>query len=120
MNQLEQFYFNAPEPNKSVFLALKDIFLAWDKEMAICLKYGLPCFTYRNKIVCYHWKDKKSNVPYVLFNYGKVIDHPLLESKDRKLMKSLDIDPNKDIPISELLDIFIQIKRHVDHLLAKK
>lgn len=120
MNQLEQFYFNAQEPNKSVFLALKDIFLSLNDEVEICLKYGLPCFTYRKKIVCYHWKDKKTNVPYILFNYGKIIAHPLLEKKERKLMKSLSIDPNADIPIEDVSLIFMQIKEHVDHLLMKK
>lgn len=117
MNKIEEFYFKAEEPNKSIFFALKDIFLSWDEEMKICIKYGLPCFTYRGKIMCYHWKDKKTGVPYVLFNYGKFINHPLLETKDRKLMKSMNIPVDQDLPIDELTDVFNQAKNHIDSIL---
>lgn len=116
MNDLEQFYFKVEEPFQSLFLALRDTFLAWDDEMAECLKYGSPCFTYRGKILCYHWKDKKGQA-YVLFNYGKFLDHPLLDSKGRKLMKSVDVDPNEDIPDGALSVIFSQAKIHIDSLL---
>lgn len=116
MNDLEQFYFKVDEPYKSLFLALREIFLGWDNEMAECLKYGSPCFTYRGKILCYHWKDKKG-LAYVLFNYGKFLYHPLLESKGRKLMKSVNFDPNDDIPVETLSEIFFQAKSHINGLL---
>ena len=117
MNKLEEFYFKFEEPEKSLFLALREIFLAWDDEMAECLKYGSPCFTYRGKILCYHWKDKKGQA-YVLFNYGKFLDHPLLESKGRKLMKSVDVNPNEDIPVEVLNEVFSQAKAYIDGLLG--
>lgn len=115
-SKIEEFYFKKEEPNKSIFFALRDIFLGWDEEVHTCLKYGLPCFTYRNKILCYHWQDKKTNIPYVLFNYGKFIEHDLLETKDRKLMKSMDIHPDQDIPIEALNAVFQQAKKHIDSI----
>jgi len=113
MNKLEEFYFKFEEPEKSLFLALREIFLGWDEQMSECLKYGSPCFTYRGKILCYHWKDKKGQA-YVLFNYGKLLNHPLLEFKGRKLMQSVDVDPNQDIPIDGLTEIFYQAKKIID------
>jgi hypothetical protein len=86
--------------------------------MAICLKYGLPCFTYRNKIMCYHWRDKKGQA-YVLFNNGKLLDHPKLDFKGRKSMQSLDVDVNGDIPIEDLKAIFYQAKGIIDQKLNK-
>ena len=117
MNNLEEFYFKVDEPYKSLFLALREIFLSWDKEMAECLKYGSPCFTYRGKILCYHWKDKKGQA-YVLFNNGKQLSHPLLEFKGRKSMQSVDIDPNEDIPVDALTEIFYQAKAIIDKKLG--
>tara|TARA_B110000211_G_C13942120_1_gene492191 strand:- start:78 stop:434 length:357 start_codon:yes stop_codon:yes gene_type:complete len=116
MNGLEKFYFDAKEPNKSVFLALKDIIFAWDENVEQCLKYGLPCFTFKKKIMCYIWQDKKTRVPYVLFNYGTFINHKELQTKDRKSMKSMDISPAEDIPINDLINVLNQQKKHINSL----
>lgn len=118
MNKLEEFYFKTDEPYQSLFLALRDIFLSWDKEMSECLKYGSPCFSYRGKILCYHWKDKKGQA-YVLFNHGKSLNHKLLDFKGRKSMQSVDLDPLKDIPIEGLTEIFYQAKAVIDQKLDK-
>lgn len=117
MNDLEKFYFNKPEPNKSIYFALRTIILDWDEQSSECLKYGSPCFTYKHKIMCYLWQDKKTNIPYILFNYGNFITHSLLEKKGRKLMKSMDIFPDKDIPIEELHDVCNQIKSHINSII---
>lgn len=116
MNDLEKFYFSQSEPNKSVFLALKDIIFSWDENIEQCLKYGLPCFTYQKKILCYLWQDKKTKVPYVLFNYSNFIEHQALDRKGRKLMQSMDIFPDHDIPIKALTTVFNQLKQHINSL----
>ncbi len=57
--------------------------------------------------MCYLWRDKKSNEPYILMVEGKHLHHPKLEKGDRKRMKILRIDPNKDIDI-ELIHLILE------------
>lgn len=113
MNKLEEYYFGFEEPYRGLFLALRDIFLDWDENMSESMKYSSPCFSYRGKILCYHWRNKKGQA-YVLFNYGTQLTHPLLEFKGRKSMQSVDLDPNKDIPVDGLTEIFYQAKKIID------
>lgn len=101
----ENFYLNQPEPNKSCLLALRDLILNYDNAISTTVKYGMPCFTYHNKAVCYLWKDKKTDEPYVLFVEGQKLNHPELQQGDRKRMKVLSIAPNQDIPKATLYEI---------------
>ncbi len=117
MNKLEEYYFKQEEPFKSLFFALRDIVLSWDDQITECLKYGSPCYLYRGKIMCYHFKDK-SGQAYVLFNYGKQLNHPLLDFKGRKSMQSVDVFLDKDIPFEGLTEIFQQSKAYIDDLLS--
>ncbi|MCF8276251.1 MAG: DUF1801 domain-containing protein [Flavobacteriales bacterium] len=100
MEKLQQFYLSQPEPNRSCFLAMRNIILKVDKRIEETLKYGSPCFTYGGKVFCYLWKDKKLNEPYFLMVEGKHLDHPQLETGDRKRMKILRVNPNDDLPIA--------------------
>lgn len=101
----EVFYLNHSEPNASCFQALRDIILRVSEEMSESKKYGMPCFVYKNKALCYLWSDKKTNEPYVLFVDGDLLDHPALESGDRKRMKILRINPNTDIDILTVTEV---------------
>ncbi len=65
----------------------------------------MPCFCFGKKAICYLWKDKKSNIPYILFVDGNRLNHVLLESGDRARMKILWVDANQDIPIQDILDV---------------
>lgn len=69
------------------------------------LKYGMPCFCYKNKMFCYLWTDKKTDEPYILFVEGNHLDHPRLETGDRKRMKILRVNPTKDIDIETIEDL---------------
>lgn len=104
---LDQFYIQHSEPNASCFLALRDIILRYDEAISETKKYGMPCFVYKNKALCYFWSDKKTNEPYILFVDGTLLDHSALETGDRKRMKILRIDPTKDIDVSLLGELFI-------------
>jgi uncharacterized protein YdeI (YjbR/CyaY-like superfamily) len=95
--QLSSFFIEQPEPNKSCFLALRDILLSHDLEETI--KYGMPCYTYKGKPLCYLWKDKKSLVPYILFVDGALLYHPSLHQGTRAKMKILPVDPEKDLEL---------------------
>jgi len=97
-NSLTEFYLNQKEPNKSCYLALRDIILSIDENITPEWKYKLPFFYYKGKMMCYLWKDKKTNQPYLSFMEGKDIEHTLLEQGDRKRAKILRINPEKDLP----------------------
>jgi hypothetical protein len=98
MRQNENFYLNKEEPNKICLLALRDIILNQDEHISETTKYGMPCFCYKLKMFCYLWTDKKTNEPYILFVEGHHLNHPKLETGNRKRMKMFRINPNEDIP----------------------
>jgi len=102
MESTDNFYISRNEPNKSCFLALREIILAAHSEIHETVKYGMPCFCFKNKAMCYLWKNKKTNEPYVLFVEGKLLEHPKLEQGDRKRMKVFRVNPNADIDIESL------------------
>jgi hypothetical protein len=102
MNEKDNFYLNSNEPNKSCLLALRDLILAQNENMAETIKYGMPCFCYRKKMCCYLWVDKKTKEPYILFVEGKHLDHPKLEKGNRSRMKIFRIDPKIDLPVNTI------------------
>ena len=99
MTNLENFYLNQQEPNKGTYLTLRDIILNLDSNITHSLKYGMPFFSYKKKMFCYFWKDKKTNEPYIGLVEGNRIKHISLEKGNRSRMKILRINPAKDIPI---------------------
>lgn len=104
--ELDNFYLNLEEPNHSCFLALRDIILSYHPEITAAWKYRLPFFMFRNKMFCYLWKDKKTQMPYISIAQGLHIEHPDLIQGDRKRFKLLMIDPNQDIPVETIHQIF--------------
>lgn len=105
MEGLQEFYLKQEEPNRSCFLAMRDIVLKADNEVEETLKYGSPCFVYRGRAFCYLWKDKKTDEPYFLLVEGKLIDHPKLETGDRKRMKILRVDPSEDLEVTTITSV---------------
>jgi hypothetical protein len=97
--ELDHFYLNKSEPNRSCLLALRSIILDQDTQVTETMKYGMPCFCYKKKMFCYLWTDKKTNEPYLLFVEGKHLDHPQLETGSRSRMQIFRVDPNNDLPI---------------------
>ena len=49
---IESFYLDKDEPNKNCLLALRDIILNQDDNIIETVKYGMPCFCYKNKMFC--------------------------------------------------------------------
>ncbi len=114
MSKTDNFYLKQNEPNKSCFLALRDILLDFDPNISETVKYGMPCFMYQNKAFCYLWKDKKTEEPYVLFVEGNRIEHPALEQGTRKRMKTFSVNPNEDIDLetlNEVLELALELYR---------
>lgn len=106
MNQeLDHFYLNQPEPNKSCLLALRSIILRQDEHVTETKKYGMPCFCYKKKMFAYLWTDKKTKEPYILMVEGKLLHHPDLEAGTRARMKIFRVNPNEDLPLETINEI---------------
>lgn len=114
-SEIDNYYLNQKEPNKSCLLALRKIILEQDEAVSETRKYGMPCFCYRKKMFCYLWTDNKTDEPYILFVEGKHLDHPDLEQGSRSRMKIFRVDPNKDLPlgvITSLLNTALNLYRN--------
>lgn len=107
LQELQTYYLNKKEPNKSCLLALRSIILGQDKDITETQKYGMPCFCYQKKMFCYLWTDKKTEEPYILMVEGKYLDHPKLEKGTRSRMKIFRVNPIKDLPM-KTIEIILQ------------
>lgn len=108
MRELDYFYDQQEEPLKSCFLALRTIISDAHPALTEEWKYKLPFFYLNKKMFCYLWKDQVTQDAYVSFADGFRMNHPALESGDRKRFKIYRINPNKDINIIELNEILAQ------------
>src|SRR3954465_4172300 len=99
IREVDDYYLNKEEPNKSCLLALRHIILKQDPNISETQKYGMPCFCYKKKMFCYLWTDKKTNEPYILMVEGNYLVHPKLEAGKRSRMKIFRVDPKEDLPI---------------------
>jgi len=102
---LDNFYLQQQEPNGSCLLALRDIILSQDKNITTSLKYGMPFFSYKEKMLCYFWFHKKYKKPYIGIVGGIHLNHPDLLIEKRSYIKILLIDPEKDLPIRTIKSI---------------
>lgn len=101
----ESWYMKHEEPNRSCFLAMREIVRKSDVEVEETIKYGSPCFVFRGRAFCYLWKDKKTNDPYFLLVEGKHLSNLALEAGDRKRMKVLRVDPNQDLEVTTITSV---------------
>ena len=105
IREIDFYYLQKTEPNKSCLLALRSIILEQDKHITEIQKWGMPCFSYKKKIFCYLWVDKKTHEPYILMVEGKHLVHPGLEAGKRSRMKIFRVNPNKDFPVKKIASI---------------
>jgi hypothetical protein len=84
---------------------MRDILLGLSMDITETVKYGMPCFCYNGKILCYLWTDKKTTYPYFLIVEGNQLNHPALESGTRKRMKTLTVNPSKDLDLELLHEV---------------
>ncbi|MEE9364126.1 MAG: DUF1801 domain-containing protein [Cellulophaga sp.] len=105
LSPINQFYEKREEPLKGTFLALRDLILSLDTSISNTLKYGMPFFSYKGKMFCYLWTDKKTKQPYIGIVEGNRINHPSLEQGNRSRMKIFRIHMEKDIPVKTIESI---------------
>ena len=102
IREIDFYYLQKTEPNKSCLLALRAMILKQDDNTTETMKYGMPCFCYKKKMFCYLWTDKKTDEPYILMVEGRYLDHPKLEEGSRSRMKIFRINPKKDLPVKTI------------------
>ncbi|MDU1904757.1 MAG: DUF1801 domain-containing protein [Dysgonomonas sp.] len=115
IKELELYYSQIEEPHRSCLLALRSIILSQDGGITETQKWGMPCFCYQKRPLCYLWTDKNNNgKPYILMVDGHLLTYPELEAGDRSKMKILRIEPEEDLPIEVIKNIFdyaLQLRR---------
>jgi hypothetical protein len=105
MKPVDHFYLNLLEPDRSFWVSTRDFILSYHPDFTLEWKYKLPFFYFKGKPFCYMWRDAKSMQPYVGFARSNRVEHPLLIQGNRKKMKVLYLDINKDLPIVTLKEI---------------
>lgn len=102
MKELDNFYLSLQEPDRSVFIALRQLILSLDSNLTPEWKYKLPFFYYKGKMFCYLWVHKKFKQPYIGIMDGHQLDYPELLKEDRKRVKILLVDHSKDIDVKKI------------------
>ena len=110
LHQLAIFYAEQSEPNQGFMLGLRQIILNYDASVTEHWKWKIPFFYYRNKPFCYIWRDAKTNNPYLGIVKAAHIENKHLIKGNRKTMKIFPFDPNKDIPVDDIYEIFEMLK----------
>lgn len=95
----DDYYLSHPEPARSCLLALRRFVLTFDPRISETSKWGMPCFCFEKRILCYLWSDKKTGEPYILMAEGRFLTHPALETGSRIKMKILRVRPDEDLPV---------------------
>ncbi|WP_308130804.1 DUF1801 domain-containing protein [uncultured Flavobacterium sp.] len=105
VNEIDNSYLKQPEPFRSCLLALKDIILSQDTDITSVLKYGMPFFCYKGKMLCYLWIHKKQQQPYIGFMEGRYLDYQELVVENRSRIKILLFEPDQDLPVEKIENI---------------
>ena len=100
LEQLQNYFLQLSEPNKSCMLAVRDHILAYDTDITEAWKYQVPFFYYQKKMLCYLNILRHSGQPYPGAVQGKHINHPQLLQEDRARVKYLPLDPNGKLPLA--------------------
>lgn len=106
ISELDAFYISKEEPTQSCLVAMRDWILNYDENLTESWTHKMPMFRYKGKLFAYLWIDKKTYQPYIGIYKGLEVDHPKLDLGNRNKMKTMVIDPEKDLPIKTLTEIF--------------
>jgi len=106
-SDIDTYYLEQKEPQKSVLLALRHIILNHNPDISEAWKYRMPFFLYRKNIFCYVWTNKKTREPYIGFMDGYKINHKKLIIGERARVKILLINSKKDLPVNIIRKILI-------------
>lgn len=113
MKALDDFYLKQEEPVRAVFLALKELIPAQDKDVTNEWKYRMPFF-YKGKMFCYLWVHRKNGQPYIGLAEGKHFTQPFLLQAKRSRMKIMLLDTHRDLAVRTIKIIKTLIKQALD------
>ncbi|WP_373514515.1 DUF1801 domain-containing protein [Persicitalea sp.] len=108
MKELDNYFMQQEEPVRGCFLALHEIILAQDENLATAWKWQMPVFYYKKKMFCYLFFHKKYKLPYLALVEGRQLDHPALLAENRTRIKIMLIDPTKDLPMETIEEVLQQ------------
>ena len=102
MKSADLFYAKLAEPNAGCLTALRFVILKHNQNISETIKYGMPFFTYKQKMLCYFWIDTKNLLPYIGFMEGCHMNFDWLEAGDRARIRIMYFDPYEDIPLKKV------------------
>jgi hypothetical protein len=114
LNANEDYYLEQNEPIKGCLLALRKIILDFTPEITEEWKFKMPFFYFKKKMFCYVWFHKKYKLPYIGIVQGHRIEHPDLIAEKRSRIRILLIEPDKDIPLGKIMEIFSNALRYIN------
>jgi len=106
LNDLDAYYISKEEPTRGCLLALRKYILEYHPEMSETWTHRMPMFRYKGKLFCYLWIDKKTYHPYLGIYKGLEVEHKALDLGKRNKMKIMTIDPNEDLPLETIKEVF--------------
>lgn len=107
MKALDAYYDGLTEPLQGFMLAIRQIILELDQQIDETWKWNTPFFLYRNRMLCYLWRDKKTGEPYLGIYGGDALDHPALVQKHGAKIRKLVFDLETDIPVETIREVLL-------------
>ncbi|MAY83604.1 MAG: hypothetical protein CMP59_05660 [Flavobacteriales bacterium] len=96
MNEVEEYILRQSEGQREVMLYLHELFVR-EYNLSPKIKYGIP-FYFGNKWVCYLNPRKIGDIDLTFLRGSKIKGFDgVLETRDRKMVKSLVLDVNESI-----------------------
>ncbi len=105
LRPIDLFFLEKEEPLKSCLSFIRSYILK-NEQLTEEWKYALPFYYLNNKMFCYLWINKKLKQPYIGFVDGSLINHPDLLQENRARMKIFLINPDEDVDVKELDNLF--------------
>lgn len=114
MKKLDEYYQRLEEPMRGCHLAIRQVLLNLDEQIEETWKWSTPFFTYRKKMLCYLWIDKKDRFPYLGIYGGDLLNHPALVQMHQAKIRKLVINPQEDLPVVTLQEVIGQACALID------
>ncbi|RCH55110.1 DUF1801 domain-containing protein [Mucilaginibacter hurinus] len=105
LRPIDNYFLKQPEPVKSCLYVLRDLMCGFTPGITEEWKYAMVFYYYKGKMFCYLRVDKKTGQPYLGIMEGRRMQHPLLIQDNRKRVKVLYVDPEKDIGVDDIISI---------------
>ncbi|MBK9282788.1 MAG: DUF1801 domain-containing protein [Sphingobacteriaceae bacterium] len=115
---IDHYILSHPEPIQGCLLFIRNYILSFHPNFGETLKYGIPFFTFKNKNCCY-LSVNKNNIVYLGFIHGKLLKHPKLKKEGRKMVKVYYLNPEQDIDIQTLNELFHLNITQIESLIKK-